>query len=545
MAISIFLPVALLGYLSYGKSKEQLESVSSQFLEDNVRLNAQQINNFFVNVEKQSQNMMASLELQKVLTKKPPKTYSEEVSFINRMIEIIIQRQGPYELYVIPKDMRNYPNYMKLINTNKIELRPKLFELAFQQQGKGVWFHVWDENTKKPVFIYIRAVRSSYYYEPIGVIAYQIPDDTLREEFVLPSSFHNYQMMMVDSEDKIISHPNANLYNQKYSTTGGWSTADMKLNEQGWKLIAAVPTKDLTGNIDQIQNFTVWIVIGSLLFISLFLSLIVRSLTLPIKRLVTHMVKVRTGALGHFGYNDSRTDEIGQLVRGYNQMISGMSDMLERTKEMEADKRRHELETLNHQINPHFFYNTLDAIKWRAESANQNNIASMVTKLANLLRFSLNNDKEWTTVEREIEHARNYLEIELLRSNRAFQMYFQVDPETIKLKVIKLILQPIMENAVKHGINKLPEGKGKIRLTVKRSDLDIIFIIEDNGPGSSEPIELEVYNDGESERQHGIGLSNVNKRLKLHFGNDYGIHIQSNPGQGFRVQLRHPIISEV
>ena len=256
------------------------------------------------------------------------------------------------------------------------------------------------------------------------------------------------------------------------------------------------------------------------------------------------MEKVRKGVLSHFSINRSNKDEIGQLVGGFNQMITGMSDLLEHTKQIESDKRQFELQTLNHQINPHFFYNTLDAIKWRAEKANENNIALMVTKLANLLRFSLNNNDEWTTIEREIEHARTYLEIEQLRSNRSFKFFLQADPSVLKLKVIKLILQPIVENCVKHGINQLPEGKGKILITVKQKEQEIIFVIEDNGPGLTKEIIDGTKSITNTIEHHGIGLKNVHKRLQLHFGMDYGIAVDNNHKQGFRVMIRHPVWEE-
>ncbi|GGG02936.1 hypothetical protein GCM10010916_20040 [Paenibacillus abyssi] len=541
---AVFVPVVLLGYLSYDKSRDQMESVTAGFLQDNLLLNAKQLNTFFKSIENETDKMIASRPLQILLGEEPPKTYAQEAVFINRMIDIVSQLRGSYELYVFPKDMEYYPNYKKLINLNQIEPRPEYFDLAFEQQNKGLWFHSWDNNLHKPIFIYVRAIRSSYYYEPLGVLAIQIPDFFLREELASPSAFENYMFMIVDKDNRIISHPTASRYSREYVPDDGWSKAETQITEEGWKLIAAVPNKDLTGQINQIKDFTFWIVVVSLIVMVCLLYFIVHTFTGPIKKLVLHMNKVRTGALAKFQFSPDRKDEIGQLVRGYNQMISGMSDLLDTTRTMEADKRRLELQTLNHQINPHFFYNTLDAIKWRAEKAKENNIAAMVTKLANLLRFSLNNGNEWTTVEREIEHARNYLEIELLRSNRAFQVFYQVDPEITKRKVIKLILQPLMENAVKHGVNHLPEGKGRIRLTAKLKGGSILFIIEDNGPGMPAPSSQVMDHSADQDQPRGIGLKNVHKRLQLHFGGDYGIRVDRSGSSGFRVMVTHPLVED-
>ncbi|WP_368658716.1 sensor histidine kinase [Metabacillus halosaccharovorans] len=542
IALSIIIPLALLGYLSYDRSKSQLETVTSQLLQDNIELNKKQVNRLLKDAEVESEKMVTSIQLQKLLQSHPPTSYEEEKAFINRISQLIAQLKGTYGVYVFPKQMKYYPNYLELINGNDFKPSTELMLKAFELKGKGIWYHYWDESSKKPVFTYIRAVRSSYYFEPLGVIVLKIPDSSIREELSFPSSFENYNTMIVDQENNIISDANSSLYHEKYVPEEDWNIAETQLNKQGWKLITALPNKEVTGNIEQIKNFTLWIVVISIFIVTIYLVFIVRNFTLPIKALVSHMEKVRIGVLNHFRMERSRKDEIGQLVGGFNQMITGMSELIEQTKKMESDKRNFELQTLNHQINPHFFYNTLDAIKWRAEKVEEKNIALMVTKLANLLRFSLNNNNEWTTIERELEHAMNYLDIEKLRSNRLFKVFVQVDPTILKYNVIKLILQPIVENCIKHGISNLPEGKGKILLTAKRIEQDIIFIIEDNGPGlTSNKVDKEKSS---SHVHHGIGLKNVHKRLQIHFGTDYGIKVDEDHHQGFRVIIRHPVREE-
>ncbi|WP_276353779.1 cache domain-containing sensor histidine kinase [Cohnella caldifontis] len=540
VSLSVFIPVVLLGILSYEKSKKQLSTVTSQFLEDNLQLNARQINAFFRSVEMESEKMIASRDLQVLLGSKPPANQQEEYDFINRMIEIISSRKGFNELYVFPKDISKYPRYRQLIKLNKIDPSPTFFSRIFDLQNRGMWYHVWDEGMDQPIFIYVRAIRSSYYYEPLGVLAIQIPNNAVREMLSPPSSFKNYMFYMLDEHHNVISHPASASFNEKRISDRVWSKAETPLGIEGWRLVAAVPHKDLTGAIAQIQSFTFWIVFISLILMTILLVVIVRSFTLSIKDIVNHMNRVKMGMLQPFPFHHGKKDEVGQLVRGYNQMISGMNDLLDTTRDMEADKRRLELQTLNHQINPHFFYNTLDAIKWKSEKAGVGDIAAMVMKLANLLRFSLNNGNERTTVEREIEHARLYLDIEQIRSQRSFQVYFQVEPEIVKLQVIKLILQPLVENAVKHGVNRLPEGKGKILVTAKRRDNDLLFIIEDNGPGLQQPLSLEETS-GTNDQPRGIGLINVHKRLRLHFGVPYGVVIDTENAAGFRVSVRHPV----
>ncbi|MFC3800859.1 sensor histidine kinase [Cohnella sp. GCM10012308] len=547
MCLSVLIPLGALGYLSYEQSKRQIGVVTTQFLEDNLRVNAKAVNDFLLDVERQSESIIGSVELQSFLRQPEPSVYTEELTFINRMNALIARLKGPYELYIRPNSLKAYPNYRNLLGLSRIDPESPYFEEALKRNGRGKWVHLWDERLRQPVHLYVRAIRSLDDFEPIGIMAIRVPEYLVRTELIPPSSFKNYRFVMVDETGRMISQPYEETYLAPYRPIEGWSSAEIALQDGG-KLIAMLPERDLTGNIGRIKSFTIATVVASFLVIVLFVTIVIRNFTLPIMQLVKHMKQVRKGLLEPFRAIRPRDDEIGQLVNGYNRMTQDMSDLLDTTKRMESDKRQLEMQSLIHQINPHFFYNTLDSIKWSAERANVPDIAAMVTKLANLLRFSLNNGEEWTTVGREIEHARSYMEIELLRSKRAFQFFVQADPDVLGLKLIKLILQPLVENAVKHGINRLPEGKGKIRLTARRVGAGLIFAVEDNGPGLSRRLDIDGDAGGMGKARdsdgigHGIGLSNVHRRIRLHFGEPYGIEIEEGRTEGFRIAIRVPVL---
>ncbi|ALS28721.1 histidine kinase [Paenibacillus sp. 32O-W] len=532
MSLAVLIPIAVLGILSFVKSKQQIESITSQFLQDNLGQNAIQVRKILVGVEEESRRLATSKDIQNFLTVyySTPETDRVPFSLVESRFQIMLT--SAYRMDVLTKDLRSYSQFLQLI---------------YKAGNRGVWIHKWDRDMANPVFVYAALIRDAEFH-PIGILTLEIPEYLVRGGLIFPSSFKNYNVMLVDNENHIISDADKSFYNkyyfEDYFPSEEWEKGEIQLNQDGWKLIAAVPKNELTGIVYQIRDFTVWIVMISMIVVTLLLVILVRTFTIPIKNLVLHMNEVKRGLLNHFSLYQERRDEIGQLVRGYNRMVSGMLDLLHKTKAMESDKRQLELQTLNHQINPHFFYNTLDAIKWRAEYSHETTIAAMVTKLASLLRFSLNNGEEWTTVEREIEHARNYLDIELLRSNRSFQVFSQIAPDIRKKKIIKLILQPIMENAVKHGVSKLPDGKGKIKLTAKRDGNEIVFIIEDNGPGYQGGALLSLDNPPKRDGTGGIGLVNVHKRLQLHFGHRFGLLVHPNPNTGFRVEIRHPIIEE-
>src|SRR5690606_35787945 len=181
-------------------------------------------------------------------------------------------------------------------------------------------------------------------------------------------------------------------------------------------------------------------------------------------------------------------------------------------------------------INPHFLYNTLDSIKWKAQALQEPVIEEMVTRLAGMFRFSLSDGDGWTTVERELEHVKNYVAIEQLRNPGQFRVLFHVQPELLGERMLQLLLQPLVENAIRHGMGKRKAKNGKIILSAfKTEDGNMAVTVEDNGPGAHG-----------SKPSGGIGMTNVERRLVLHFGEAYRLAVDSTDA-GFKVTLRHPI----
>jgi sensor histidine kinase YesM len=242
-----------------------------------------------------------------------------------------------------------------------------------------------------------------------------------------------------------------------------------------------------------------------------------------------------------------RQDEIGLLYRGFDQMRSKNQDLIEEVHQSVKTKKELEFQVLSHQINPHFLYNTLESIRWKAEQSNMKEISEMVSALGNLLRLSLNQGQELTTVSREIEHLRAYIHIEKARLDKPFRIMIQVNEDTFQLPLLRLIFQPLIENAIHHGIRDNPET-GKIILTGKLEGNDLYFELMDNGKGIPQHIVDEMndpnYRTHAKGTSGGVGLSNVNKRLKLYFGEAYGLQIICEAGKGTKIIIKHPVLPE-
>ena len=226
-------------------------------------------------------------------------------------------------------------------------------------------------------------------------------------------------------------------------------------------------------------------------------------------------------------------------------MLERIENLKEQVVEEQEDKRKYELQALQAQINPHFLYNTLDSIIWMAETQDSN-IVAMTEALAKLFRISLNKGNEEILLKKEMEHVKNYLIIQSMRYADKFTFEIRVEPEVEKCRIIKLILQPIVENCIYHGIKK-KRGSGHIIIRAFHSEPNLILQVKDDGCGMSrETCEKMLSYEIEQENisGSGIGVKNVNERIQLRFGKEYGLHYDSEEGKGTTVTYTLPYCTE-
>ena len=223
-------------------------------------------------------------------------------------------------------------------------------------------------------------------------------------------------------------------------------------------------------------------------------------------------------------------------------MVVRIQKLMEKVRQEEITLRKTELKALQAQINPHFLYNTLDAIAWLCEDGRSQDAEDMVTSLAKLFRISISKGHELITIEKEIQHAESYLRIQKFRYKNQFTYHFDVDEECLGYLCNKITLQPIIENAIYHGINRMVD-EGEILIEVHQDQDDIILAVEDNGVGMTEEQCQEIMKKERGDRT-GIGIKNVNDRIKIYFGEEYGLSITSELDEGTRVTIRMPKVTE-
>lgn len=241
------------------------------------------------------------------------------------------------------------------------------------------------------------------------------------------------------------------------------------------------------------------------------------------------------------------SEEIQHLGRTIRSMVEQMRALMDDVVKQQEQRRKNELDALQSQINPHFLYNTLDSIIWMVESERYEEAIDMVTALANLFRISLSQGRNIITIREEFNHAVNYSNIQKVRFKNKFEVTFMLDEEIEEYATIKLIIQPLLENAIYYGVEAM-DGEGEILVQGYEKDGDIYIDVTDNGIGMPpETVEnlLTGSRKSSKKRGSGIGLKNVDQRIKLYFGQSYGLEIKSEPDVGTRVRIHLPMKSEV
>ena len=265
-------------------------------------------------------------------------------------------------------------------------------------------------------------------------------------------------------------------------------------------------------------------------------------LTRPLRLLEGAMEQFEQDA-AHFTYQPvDGPREVRELSDSFGHMVVRIQQLMGKVREEEINLRKTELKALQAQINPHFLYNTLDSIAWMCERGRNADAVQMVHALARLFRISISKGHELIPVAREIEHATSYLQIQKYRYKNQFTYHFDVDPACNEYLCNKITLQPIIENAITHGLDLLVE-EGHIEVKVRQDGGDIVFEVSDNGVGM-EPEQVEAMMRREPSDRTGIGIKNVNDRLRIYFGEQYGLTIHSVPDEGTTVIIRMPKIKE-
>lgn len=307
----------------------------------------------------------------------------------------------------------------------------------------------------------------------------------------------------------------------------------------GWSAVGVVNTDELLTNRVSIIKFYFYLAGWALLVASVIAVIISTTITKPITILESTIHKVEQGDFTV--QSDIRVpNEIGHLSNTFNVMITRIKKLMESAIASEEEKRKSEIRALQAQINPHFLYNTLDAIIWMSAAGKNEEVAEMTAALADLFRTSISKGDSLASLHNEIGNIKSYLTIQKMRYGDKLSYGIHIPQDLLGLMTPKLILQPIVENAIYHGIKLSPTG-GTITIGARRTEKLLILTVEDSGVGMTEEQTARLFEPKEN-TDRGIGVINVNNRIRLSFGPEYGLHYYSEPGKGTRVEAWLPLL---
>lgn len=330
--------------------------------------------------------------------------------------------------------------------------------------------------------------------------------------------------MTFDEFNKGIGKENIYTIVTAHSVNNNWTVSLYKPQ----KLIYESTNFMITGNVIAIMLLIVFSIIIT--------SVLSKVMVSGLEKLRANMEEVEKGNM-EITVKSNNEDEVGALIRGFEKMIIQIKALIEDVYESRLIQKDYEMKALQAQINPHFLYNSLSLINWMALETDQEDISKITLSLSTFYRTALNKGKNILRVRDEIKNMRSYLDIQLMMHDYEFDVDVQVEEDILDYNILNLILQPLIENAINHGIDLKTNGRGCIKIIGEKQNDEIVLIVSDNGVGmSNEQAESILTN-----KSNGYGVKNVNERIKLYYGEQYQLKIESEIGIGTKVKVTIPI----
>ena len=450
----------------------------------------------------------------------------------------------------------NETNHYLSLWSKKYEIPDKdiLFENANLSKGRSVLVNnINDADTIQM----IKMVKDLQTYKPIGYIRFGLKRNYI-EKMAKNINFGSDGSVVIFDENlnKIsgIAHDSAlSKLLKKKPSIGNFSYSEGKneytavhihSDSTGWTTVGVIPLRYINKDLAGIQYLTVIIIVLTIIIGVTVSVIIAQSLILPLENTVNALEKFSRGDFA-VRLKENRCDEIGKLNRIFNKAIKEINELMQKVTQSEILNKEMEFKTLQSQMNPHFLYNTLDTINWLAFKEKQTEICNLVAAISSLIRASISNKKSIITIEQELDYVKNYIYIQHIRYKDRFDIIYDIDESLLKQAVPKLIIQPIVENAIIHGIEN-SKNKNLLYISVKRENECIIIIVKDTGIGMtdekvSELLKEPLNTEGDEQKAHtNLGLYAVHKRIQLMYGDLYGLTVQSQAGEGTTVTLHIP-----
>lgn len=397
------------------------------------------------------------------------------------------------------------------------------------------------------------------YNNKIATLIVNVDEDTIQGAFKEIGNKNDSDFFIMDSKGNYIIHPvNGDTSFEKYiipelnndhkSIVKNIGNKKVLISfitskSSNWKIVGVMPMNEVYKEIGTKQYIDIIVMLINSIFVSLGAFYITRLVTRPLAKMQYYMKIAEHGNLVPIPVDPYREDEISQLKKVFNRMVTEIQKLIHEVKEEQKIIRKNELSLIRAQINPHFLYNTLDAISALSLMGDSGNTFKIAQALGNFYQISLSSGREIITVAEEIECIKHYATILDIRYKGKFEVKYDVDEEILSLKILKLILQPIVENAIHHGLRN-KHGNGTVIIRGYREEDILVFIIKDDGIGMSENKIQSVLNNNPERSKNGFGLYSSIQRISIFYNYDNPLSIKSEVGIGTEVTIKIPVIEE-
>ncbi|WP_342565915.1 sensor histidine kinase [Paenibacillus sp. FSL R7-0345] len=558
----VFIPVIVMGIVTYVNFSKTMEKKSSSFYWISLLETDRKLKFALSEISSITNSAITQPAIQQSL--KQPNfvlTYDRKQEINNLLINHPMITS--FSLYGKDRLLYQYNAPMSFA-----DMRKQVWYGAMEgAEGRPVWSGPGENGSEaagKPVLVQARVIKDYYSLEDIGYLVVYVKPDLLDQIFWEAATLKKGDILLVNKQGNIVFNKSGEHIGQRtefpFLQADYTQSQDYYIdNYQGekslitflpshnadWYLAAITPMNLISSESDSIRNLAIILGTVSLLSAFLFDRYFVRRLVRSINSAVNGMKRVKQGIFMPITTPLRSDDESDLLIDGFNRMSSQISELIQQVQTEQGRKKEAEMQALMAQINPHFIYNSLESINSMAVLAGNRDISRMVVSLGKLLRISISQNQELIPLQMELEHVRHYLDIQKFRFEDKFSYKIDMPADLRQVMTQKLIVQPIVENALYHAIEQMEEH-GEITISAQQNGKDIIIIVKDNGPGFDLSTMMSLWNTEHSNPKKyadsGVGLRNVHERLNIRFGHPYGIMVCSSPGFGSTICIRIPTI---
>ncbi|OXM16936.1 sensor histidine kinase [Paenibacillus herberti] len=540
--VVVIVPILILGFYAYNQSKAMLEYQTMEGIDKNVATVTESIDNSLENYNHTLRSVVYNATFQKIVSN----DYLDLVNLsrdLNGYLSPYVNMMKNLDKGIESITMytqNDVPEYDTLVHSaTRVEQESWYKEAVSPPYSEYRWFY--DED-----FIATAQFPRPYGSKNTNLVTMRIKESQI---FNTADKQSDYGLVMADSLGRIVYTNGAankladfdatDILNRPEGLVQLGETklflAKKQLEQADWTIYLFVPADNVSAGAGSIIRATLGITVVCILILLVIISLFSRTMNRRISTLNSTMKRVEMGDLSVRVQSASR-DEIGELTNRFGKMLVRVNELIEETYQSKIVQKEAELKALQWQINPHFLYNTLSFINWKALRSDAYEISHVVTSLSRFYRTALNRGNNIIPVRDELDNIRSYIEIIGAMNDYSFNVEFDIEEDVYAYHTINLILQPLVENAIQHGVNKRKSGGGVLHVSASLRGDVILFAVRDNGPG----MPSHIADAAALTQFGGYGLKNVDERIKLKFGAEFGISIESVPEQGSCITITVP-----